>query len=99
MVDPGTMSETGIDGADRELSLRFHRGDPDAIREVYGRYAGPLFTLSRSMLGNRIEAEDAVQQTFLQAWRGAARFDPERPLSSWLYQICRRVCIDSYRRH
>ena len=43
-------------------------------------------------------AEEAVQQTFLQAWRAASRFDPERPLDPWLYAIARRVAVDLYRR-
>jgi RNA polymerase sigma-70 factor (ECF subfamily) len=39
-----------------------------------------------------------VQQTFLQAWRAAGRFDTTRPQSAWLYAIARRVCIDEYRK-
>jgi RNA polymerase sigma-70 factor (ECF subfamily) len=57
-----------------------------------------MFALSRTLLADREHANDAVQQTFLQAWRAAARFDPDRSLSAWLHQICRRVCIDRYRR-
>jgi RNA polymerase sigma-70 factor, ECF subfamily len=90
------MSTTTTD--DRDLAVRFRNGDPDAIREVYRRFSGSLFTLSRSMLADAEDAHDAVQQAFLQAWRAASQYDPERPLSAWLYQICRRVCIDSYRR-
>jgi RNA polymerase sigma-70 factor (ECF subfamily) len=86
-----------IERDDVELAHRFHRADPAAIREVYQRFSGPLLSLSRSMLADREQARDAVQQTFLQAWKAADRFDPSRPLSSWLYQICRRVCIDRYR--
>ena len=91
------MSTTTTDH-DHELAMRFRHGDPDAVRDVYRRFSGPLYTLSCSMLADRDDAHDAVQQTFLQAWRAADRFDPERPLSAWLYQICRRVCIDRYRR-
>jgi len=86
-----------IDRDNLELAHRFHRADPAAIREVYQRFSGPLLSLSRSMLADREQARDAVQQTFVQAWKAADRFDPSRPLSSWLYQICRRVCIDRYR--
>jgi len=82
---------------DHDLAVRFRNGDEHAVREVYERFAGPLFTLSRSKLADREDAHDAVQQTFLQAWRAAGRYDPDRPLSAWLYQICRRVCIDGYR--
>jgi RNA polymerase sigma-70 factor, ECF subfamily len=86
-----------MDREDADLASRFRDGDPDAVRELYRRYAGALLAISRSMLGDPELARDAVQQTFIQAWRAASTFDPERKLSSWLYQICRRVCIDRYR--
>src|SRR4029450_8654040 len=92
------MSTASIDRDDHDLAVRFRDGDPDAIREVYRRYSGPMFALSRTLLADNDHAKDAVQQTFLQAWRAADRFDPERSLSAWLHQICRRVCIDRYRR-
>jgi RNA polymerase sigma-70 factor (ECF subfamily) len=92
------MSTAIIDRDDHDLAVRFRDGDPDAIRDVYRRFSGPMFALSRSLLADPEHAKDAVQQTFLQAWRAAARFDPDRSLSAWLHQICRRVCIDRYRR-
>jgi RNA polymerase sigma factor (sigma-70 family) len=92
------MGTPTLDCHDYELAVRFRNGDPDALRVVYRRYSGPIFALCRSMLADREQARDAVQQTFLQAWRAAERFDPGRPLSTWLNMICRRVCIDSYRR-
>jgi RNA polymerase sigma-70 factor (ECF subfamily) len=82
----------------RDLALRFQTGDADAVREVYRRYAGRLHALCRSLLGDPALVDDAVQQTFLQAWRAASRFDAARPLSAWLYAIARRVCIDEYRK-
>jgi RNA polymerase sigma factor (sigma-70 family) len=83
---------------DGELRRRFRDGDPDALGELYERFAGPLLSLSRSELGDVEQARDAVQQTFLRAWRSAGTFDAERPLGPWLFQICRRVCVDTYRR-
>jgi RNA polymerase sigma factor (sigma-70 family) len=83
---------------ERALALRFRTGDADAVREVYRRYAGRLHTVCRSLLGDPALVDDAVQQTFLQAWRAANRFDASRPLSAWLYAIARRVCIDEYRK-
>src|SRR5437764_7262612 len=79
------------------MAMTFRDGDADAVRDVYRRYSGRLFAVSRSMLGAGEDARDAVQQTLIQAWRASARYDPERPLAAWLYQICRRVCIDRLR--
>lgn len=86
------------DRAERELRRRFKNGDPDAVRELYARYARQLYALSRTHLADREHAREAVQQTFLQAWRAAASFDADRPLGPWLFQICRHVCIDRFRR-
>jgi RNA polymerase sigma-70 factor, ECF subfamily len=86
------------DRAERDLRRRFKNGDPDAVRELYARYSRPLYALSRTHLADREHAREAVQQTFLQAWRAAASFDADRPIAPWLFQICRHVCIDRYRR-
>ncbi len=77
---------------------RFRAGDPDAVRELYARYAGAVFGLALRSLGDRSLAEEAVQLTFLQAWRAASRFDSQRELDPWLYTIARRVAVDLYRR-
>ena len=82
----------------RRTIRRFGAGDPEAVREMYDRYGRAVFTVAYRALGDRSLAEEAVQQTFLQAWRAATRFDTERDPAPWLYAIARRVAVDLYRR-
>lgn len=77
---------------------RFRSGDPEAVRDLYQAYGRAVFVIALRALGDRVLAEDAVQQTFLQAWRAAERFDPTRDPGPWLYAIARRVAVDVYRR-
>src|ERR1017187_819041 len=49
------------------------------------------------MLGSGFEAEDAVQETMLRAWRNATKFEGRSSIRSWLYRIATNVCIDMQR--
>ena len=90
------MSDADIDIG---LVERFRAGDEDAVRRVYRHYGRLVFTVALRVLGDRQLAEDATQQAFLQAWRAASTFDPERDLAPWLATITRRVAIDMQRSH
>lgn len=77
---------------------RFAAGDSGAIRDIYRHYGRAVFTVAMASLGDRGLAEEAVQLTFLQAWKAASRFDVERDPAPWLYAIARRAAVDVYRR-
>ena len=51
----------------------------------------------RRILGSSAEADDAVQETMIRAWRARARFDNRCPLRTWLYHIATNVCFDALR--
>ena len=68
------------------------------VRAAYGAYGAELFGFACRTLGDHGLAEEAVQETFLRAWRAADRFDPSiAPLRTWLYSIMRNVAIDMSR--
>ncbi|WP_183407151.1 RNA polymerase sigma factor [Nocardioides marmorisolisilvae] len=81
-----------------DLAQRFAAGDPDSIRVVYQSYGRLVFSIAYRVLRDAGLAEDATQQTFVQAWRAAASYDPTRPLGAWLTTIAKRVTIDVHRR-
>jgi RNA polymerase sigma factor (sigma-70 family) len=76
---------------------RFRAGDDDAVRMLYRQYGRLVFTIAVRILGNRQLAEDATQQTFLQAWKAAATFESDKDPAPWLATITRRVAIDMQR--
>jgi RNA polymerase sigma-70 factor, ECF subfamily len=74
-------------------------GNEDAVRQLYARYARPIFTLGMRLLGSAEAAEELTQDVFLAAWRKAARFDPARGrLSTWLMTIAHNLAVDRLRR-
>jgi RNA polymerase sigma factor (sigma-70 family) len=76
---------------------RFRSGDEAAVGIVYRHYGRLVFTVAMRILNDQQLAEDATQQTFVQAWRAADTIDPERELAPWLATIARRVAIDMHR--
>lgn len=91
-------SVTRVAMDDADLASRFASGDADMVRVVYQTYGRLVFSIAYKVLGDTGLAEDATQQTFVQAWRAARTYDPSRPLGAWLTTIAKRVSIDVYRR-
>ncbi len=82
---------------DEDIVEAFRRGDDRATSALYERYGRLVFTVCLRVLGNRTLAEDATQQTFVQAWKNAHSFDASRQFGPWLATISQRVSIDILR--
>jgi RNA polymerase sigma-70 factor (ECF subfamily) len=78
---------------------RLQSGDPDALAQLYDAYAGVVSALAQRILRDAAEAEEVVQEVFMQAWRQAGRFDPRRGSpAAWLVTMSRSRALDRVRR-
>jgi RNA polymerase sigma-70 factor, ECF subfamily len=70
-------------------------GNEMGVRAAYAAHGGELYRFALRALGDAGAAEEAVQETFLRAWRAGERFDPSiSSLRTWLFAIARNVVID-----
>jgi RNA polymerase sigma-70 factor (ECF subfamily) len=84
--------------SDNELLQAVARGDESALARIYDRYRLILFGLLVRILHSREEAEDVLQEVFLQVWRRAADFDEARGRAfTWLVTVARSRALDRLR--
>ena len=81
-----------------ELLSRARGGDRRAFGILVRAHQRRVYACALQILGDTGEAEDAVQETFLRAWRAIGRFEGGSQLSTWLYRICVNVCLNTIRR-
>ena len=73
-------------------------GDQEAFGRIVDRERGALEAHCYRMLGSAHDAEDAVQETFVKAWRALSDYRGQSALGTWLHRIATNVCIDAIRR-
>lgn len=83
---------------DNTLILGVAGGDRDAFAEFYDRWSGRLFALIVRILVDRAQSEEVLQEVFLEIWRNAASFSPERGSArAWVVTMARRRAVDRVR--
>jgi len=86
------------DAVEFALVDRMRGGDESALAELYDRWSDRVHSLAVHVLRDVRDAEDIVEETFWQAWRGAARYDAARgTVGTWLLTICRSRALDRIR--
>ena len=82
---------------DSELALQCRSGNKKAFGELYARYGGVVFRYAYYLTGNRDDAADIKQETFLRAYRAIATFRADASIQTWLLKICVNLCRDRVR--
>jgi RNA polymerase sigma-70 factor, ECF subfamily len=72
--------------------------DPDACNELFTRYNRRIFNTAYRILGEEASAEDALQETLLNVYRGIARFRGDSKVSTWISRITINVCLGMLRK-
>lgn len=79
---------------DTTLVVRAQEGDADAFAVLVRRHSPALYRLALRILGNRADAEDAVQEAFLAAWRRLPEFHRRAAFPTWMYRIVTNRCLN-----
>ena len=88
-----------IDDADRDAIVRVASGELDALEELYDRYRTMAYSIALRITTDGALAEDVVQESFLGAWRNAARYVEARgSVKTWLLSIVHHRAVDALRR-
>lgn len=92
------MNNRRTDDTDHGLIAKFKKGSMDAMEKIVERYEQALFSFGMKMCGQREDAEDVAQDTFLNAFKSLHRFREEAKLKNWLFRIAANACIRKRRK-
>ncbi len=84
--------------AQHEVLAAARAGDDGAFQQLVDSHHAALHAHCYRMLGSLHDAEDALQEALLRAWRGLSRFDGRSSLHTWLYRIATNACLDAIAR-
>ena len=82
-----------MDISDQALVEKAKRDDYQAFEALVNRYEGKVYRLAMRMLRNQEDAEDALQESFLQVHRGLKGFEGRSTFSTWLFRLATNVCL------
>ena len=95
----GAQGSEGLNVLDDHLlAVRAAEGDDDAFATLVRRHSSTLLALAHQLLGNTADAEDAVQDSFLSAWRQLPEFRHDAAFHTWMYRIVTNRCLTTLRR-
>ncbi len=77
-----------------EVVKRILAGEKQLYEQIIDKYQRSIYNLAYRMLGNREDALDLAQETFLRAFKKLNLYDPKRPFSPWIHRIAANLCIN-----
>ena len=83
---------------DEELMLALQKGETAAFDVLLKRHERGVYTFAKRHLGNRMQAEEVTQESFLRVIKASSRYKPTAGFRNYLYQITRNLCLDILRR-
>ncbi|AWW35809.1 MULTISPECIES: RNA polymerase sigma factor [Streptomyces] len=98
MIEQTASPRLGCDAPDALLAVRAAEGDEDSFAVLVQRHSRSLLALARCMLGNAQDAEDAVQDAFVSAWRRLPEYRHGAEFRTWMYRITVNRCLTMRRR-
>lgn len=83
---------------DISLMTLIKEGDSDAFEVLLSRHQRAVYNLAVRFLGDREEAEDITQETFMRIFKAAGKYTPDAKFTTWLYTIVKNLCFNALRR-
>lgn len=84
---------------EQALVQRARRGDPQAFERLYREHVGKVYGLCLRLTRDPAQAEDCVQETFINAWRALEKFETRSSLGTWLHRIAVNAVLAKRRRY
>lgn len=95
---PGADASESLDMSDRHLARLASGGNGEAFDLLLERHHSLIYRLCWGLLGDRSDADDATQETFVRAYQSLGKYDATRAFTPWLRGIAANVCLQSLRR-
>lgn len=86
------------DRSDEELMLAYRGGDTRAFETLLMRHGSGIYRFALRFLGDRMRAEEVVQESFLRILRSAPRYEHRSSFRNYLYRVARNLCLDLVRK-
>lgn len=86
------------EATEQELIRLARGGNSDAFGRLVARYQQKVYNITYRLTGNRQEAEDVAQESFVKAYQALGSFDPQRPFAPWLYRIATNTALNWIKR-